>query len=198
MTASSSSVTSAGSEKVWTVWRGQTQEAEFEDQRADGRWVNHGAIKPRGQLLKLSATRAHELGLARFVVDSRDPAEVYARYGVDPAQVKDASPAWLDQFVTQLKLERFVIYLHDFGSPIGDFARHSTTLLCAGCAEGHIAPRPQWCRAKMRGGTIPREDSRYSRLPGDTRASRAGGRRWRRMYTRSSMGRTWCGWPSAR
>lgn len=26
------SVTSAGSEKVWTVWRGQTQEAEFEDQ----------------------------------------------------------------------------------------------------------------------------------------------------------------------
>nr|WP_245269061.1 alpha/beta hydrolase [Bradyrhizobium japonicum] len=31
----------------------------------------------------------------------------------------DGYAAWLDQFVTQLKLERFVIYLHDFGSPIG-------------------------------------------------------------------------------
>lgn len=86
-------------------------EAEFEDQRADGRWVNQVAIKPRGQLLKLSATRAHELGLARFVVDSRDPAEVYARYGVDPAQVKDASPAWLDQFASFLKLPAVTVLL---------------------------------------------------------------------------------------
>ncbi|AMA55629.1 alpha/beta fold hydrolase [Bradyrhizobium sp. CCGE-LA001] len=31
----------------------------------------------------------------------------------------DGYAEWLDQFVTQLKIERFVIYLHDFGSPIG-------------------------------------------------------------------------------
>ncbi|MFC6486626.1 alpha/beta fold hydrolase [Nitratireductor sp. GCM10026969] len=31
----------------------------------------------------------------------------------------DGYARWLDQFVQQLKIERFVIYLHDFGSPIG-------------------------------------------------------------------------------
>jgi len=31
----------------------------------------------------------------------------------------DGYAAWLDRFVSQLGLERFVLYLHDFGSPIG-------------------------------------------------------------------------------
>ncbi|MBR0810184.1 alpha/beta hydrolase [Bradyrhizobium diazoefficiens] len=31
----------------------------------------------------------------------------------------DGYASWLDQFVTELKIERFVIYLHDFGSPVG-------------------------------------------------------------------------------
>jgi pimeloyl-ACP methyl ester carboxylesterase len=31
----------------------------------------------------------------------------------------DGYAAWLEQFVQQLNIERFVIYLHDFGSPIG-------------------------------------------------------------------------------
>ncbi|HET6575749.1 MAG TPA: NfeD family protein [Fimbriiglobus sp.] len=86
-------------------------EAEFEGQKAEGKWVNAVGIKPRGQLLKLTATEARNLGLARFVVDTRDPAEVYARYGVDPAQVKDASPAWLDQFAAFLKLPAVTVLL---------------------------------------------------------------------------------------
>ncbi|HVK15659.1 MAG TPA: NfeD family protein, partial [Fimbriiglobus sp.] len=86
-------------------------ETEFEDQKAEGRWVNPVEIKPKGQLLKLTATQAEELGLARFVVDARDPAEVYGRYGVDSAQVKDASPAWLDQFAAFLKLPAVTVLL---------------------------------------------------------------------------------------
>jgi hypothetical protein len=86
-------------------------QAEFDDQKADGQWVNAVGIKPQGQLLKLSAAQAHELGLARFVVDTRDPAAVFARYGVDPAQVKDASPAWLDQFASFLKLPAVTVLL---------------------------------------------------------------------------------------
>lgn len=31
----------------------------------------------------------------------------------------DGYAGWLDRFVEELKLERFVLYLHDFGSPIG-------------------------------------------------------------------------------
>ena len=31
----------------------------------------------------------------------------------------DGYAAWLDRFVEQLELDRFVLYLHDFGSPIG-------------------------------------------------------------------------------
>lgn len=31
----------------------------------------------------------------------------------------DGFATWLDQFVTEMKIDRFVLYLHDFGSPIG-------------------------------------------------------------------------------
>jgi membrane-bound ClpP family serine protease len=85
--------------------------AEYEAQKGKDRWVNPAVVKPRGELLKLSATQAMELGLARFVVDGRDPAEVYARYGVDAVQVKDASPAWLDQFASFLKLPAVTVLL---------------------------------------------------------------------------------------
>jgi membrane-bound ClpP family serine protease len=84
---------------------------EFEEQKAEGRWVNPVEQKPKGQLLKLSATQAHDLGLARYVVDTRDPAEVYTRYGVEPTQVKDATPALLDQFASFLKLPAVTVLL---------------------------------------------------------------------------------------
>jgi membrane-bound ClpP family serine protease len=86
-------------------------DAEFDEQKARKEWENPVRIKPVGQLLKLTATQAEELGVARFVVDGRDPAEVYAKYGVDPAKVKDASPAWLDQFASFLKLPAVTVLL---------------------------------------------------------------------------------------
>ena len=83
--------------------------AELEADKAN--WVADGVVKPRGQLLKLSATRAEELGLARAVVQTRDPAEVYARYGLDPAKVRDATPAWLDQFAAFLRKDAVTVLL---------------------------------------------------------------------------------------
>jgi membrane-bound serine protease (ClpP class) len=84
---------------------------EFAAVRAQGEWVNPVTIKPKGQLLKLSATQAEDLGVARFTVDTRDPAEVYIRYGVEPAQVRDATPALLDQFASFLKLPVVTVLL---------------------------------------------------------------------------------------
>lgn len=75
--------------------------AEFEADKAN--WESDGTVKPKGQLLKLTATEAEQLGLARATVDNRDPAAVYARYGLDPAKVQDARPAWLDRFAEFLK-----------------------------------------------------------------------------------------------
>lgn len=43
-------------------------------------------------------------------------------YSSEPADFSftfDGYAGWLDAFVRQLKLDRFVLYLHDFGSPIG-------------------------------------------------------------------------------
>jgi membrane-bound ClpP family serine protease len=61
-------------------------------------WDIVGEVKPKGQLLKLTATQAKELGLVKFVLDGADPTELYAKYGIEPGKVKEATPAWLDQF----------------------------------------------------------------------------------------------------
>jgi membrane-bound ClpP family serine protease len=68
-----------------------------------GEWTVVAQVKPKGQLLKLSATQAEEHGLARYAVDNRDPAEVYTKYGVDGGKVREATPAWLDRFADFLK-----------------------------------------------------------------------------------------------
>ena len=68
-------------------------EAEFEDQTGRRPVGQPVTVKPKGQLLKLTATQARaSSGWPGTSVDTRDPAEVYARYGVDPAQVKEATP----------------------------------------------------------------------------------------------------------
>lgn len=83
--------------------------AEYDAAKAD--WNLDGTVKSKGQLLKLNATRASELGLARFVVDNRDPAEVYALYGLDPARVKEVSPGWLDRFAEFLRMPVVTVLL---------------------------------------------------------------------------------------
>ncbi len=82
---------------------------ELAAQKAD--WETDSVVKMKGQLLKLRASRAEELGLARHTTDTRDPAELYSRYGVDPGKVRDATPAWLDRFANFLKLPGVTVLL---------------------------------------------------------------------------------------
>lgn len=77
---------------------------EFDELKAgDGAWVLEKTIKPKGQLLKLTATQAEELGFARYAIASRNPDEMYTKYGIAPDRVRDATPAWLDRFAEFLK-----------------------------------------------------------------------------------------------
>ena len=77
---------------------------EFEAaNRGEQEWVLDKTVKPKGQLLTLTATQAEELGLARYTVESRTPDELYVKYGVEPTSVQDATPAWLDRFAAFLK-----------------------------------------------------------------------------------------------
>ncbi|OWK38059.1 NfeD family protein [Fimbriiglobus ruber] len=90
-------------------------DAEFQEDKAKGaaaEWVFEASVKPKGQYLKLTASKAEELGLARFTVDTRDPAEVYAKYGIsDSSKVKEAAPAWLDKFADFLKIPAVTVLL---------------------------------------------------------------------------------------
>jgi membrane-bound ClpP family serine protease len=90
-------------------------ESEYtEEKQARGAnfdWVLESTVKPRGQLLKLNATQAEELGVARFLTDTRDPAELYAKYGLEPGKVKEAAPAWLDRFAAFLRLPAVTVLL---------------------------------------------------------------------------------------
>ncbi|MCZ2341568.1 MAG: hypothetical protein LC104_07195, partial [Bacteroidales bacterium] len=77
---------------------------EFDNlKEGDGAWVLEKTIKPKGQLLKLTATQAEELGFARYAIASRNPDEMYTKYGIAPDRVRDATPAWLDRFAEFLK-----------------------------------------------------------------------------------------------
>ncbi|MFO0799762.1 MAG: NfeD family protein [Gemmataceae bacterium] len=67
------------------------------------KWTVTRTVKPAGQYLKLTASLAEELGVARFTVDGRDPAAVYGLYGVAPDKVKDVSAHWVDKFAEFLR-----------------------------------------------------------------------------------------------
>jgi membrane-bound ClpP family serine protease len=74
-------------------------------------WQSAGIIKHQGQLLKLDATTAANLGITRTTVNSRDINEVYAYYGIDVGQVIEATPGWLDRFSTFLRLPAVTVLL---------------------------------------------------------------------------------------
>jgi membrane-bound ClpP family serine protease len=81
---------------------------EFENAKAN--WSEDGTIKPRGQLLKLPATRAAELGLARYLIDSADARDVAINiYGC--RDVKEVEPSLLDRFAEFLKLPVVTVLL---------------------------------------------------------------------------------------
>ncbi len=74
-------------------------------------WTEARQIKPKGQLLKLTASMAEELGVARYTVDTQDPAGVYSLYGLDPSRVKEVTPGWLDRFAEFLRLPVVTVLL---------------------------------------------------------------------------------------
>ena len=86
-------------------------ESELKADPNRGDWVVESTIKSKGQLLTLSASRAEELGLVRYVVETRDPTEVYAKYGLDPARVREAVPSVFDRFAEFLKLPVVTVLL---------------------------------------------------------------------------------------
>lgn len=63
---------------------------------AKGEWVTPEVVKPKGELLKLTADKAERFGLAKTTA-TRDLDELMAKYGVEASRVKDATPAWLDR-----------------------------------------------------------------------------------------------------
>jgi membrane-bound serine protease (ClpP class) len=82
---------------------------EFEGDKAN--WVQDKVIKPKGTLLKLTATEAEQLGIARFVVDGRDVGEVAVKYGLEPTKLREATPGSLDQFAAFLRIPAVTVLL---------------------------------------------------------------------------------------
>jgi membrane-bound ClpP family serine protease len=87
-------------------------DVELEAEKAAGRnWANEGTIKAKGQLLRLNATRAEELGVARFTTETTDPAAVYAYYGLETSRIKDVTPGMLDRFAEFLRMPVVTVLL---------------------------------------------------------------------------------------
>jgi membrane-bound serine protease (ClpP class) len=83
---------------------------DFEKEETKAKWNDDGEIKPKGQLLRLSATKAAEVGLARHLIDSTDARDVALNiYG--SKEVSDLEPSWLDQFAEFLKIPTVTVLL---------------------------------------------------------------------------------------
>jgi membrane-bound ClpP family serine protease len=83
---------------------GDELEEDHKKPIADQKWVDEGQVKAKGQLLKLNAAKAKELGVARYVVENpRDLKEVYAIYVPDTSKVREAGADWLDRFAAFLR-----------------------------------------------------------------------------------------------
>jgi membrane-bound ClpP family serine protease len=84
--------------------------ADFESEKKTGDWADAPAVvKPKNVPFQLTATQASELGLARFVVPSRDVKDVCAIYGIGDA--KDPDPGWVDRFAEFLRIPAVTIIL---------------------------------------------------------------------------------------
>jgi membrane-bound ClpP family serine protease len=81
---------------------------EFEGLKEN--WSEDGTIKPRGISLKLNATMAASLGLARYAIDSTDPRDVAVNlYGC--RDIKDVESSLLDRFADFLRIPVVTVLL---------------------------------------------------------------------------------------
>jgi membrane-bound serine protease (ClpP class) len=77
---------------------------------ADKGWVRESVVKNKGELLKLTASKAKSLRIAK-TIDNKDVNEVYALYGIEPNIVRSAEPSWLDNFAAFLRRTEVSIFL---------------------------------------------------------------------------------------
>ena len=76
----------------------------------DKGWVSESQIKHPGRLLKITASTAADLRLAK-TVDSKDVSAVYSEFGVEAKDVRAAEPSWLDNFAAFLRRTEVSILL---------------------------------------------------------------------------------------
>lgn len=77
---------------------------------ADKGWVRESMVKHQGELLKLTASKAADLGMAKTVT-SKDVADVYTKFGIEAKDVRSAEPSWLDNFAAFLRRTEVSILL---------------------------------------------------------------------------------------
>jgi membrane-bound ClpP family serine protease len=82
---------------------------QFEAAKAD--WVQEKVVKPAGQLLVLTASEAEQLGVARFLVDGREIADVAAKYGFESGKLREATPGPLEKFGQFLRIPSVTVLL---------------------------------------------------------------------------------------
>lgn len=83
--------------------------AEFETEKKAGTWEEDKVIKPKGVPLRLTASLAAELGVARFTVPTTNVKDVAAIYGVGEAKSPD--PGVLDRFAEFLRIPAVTVIL---------------------------------------------------------------------------------------
>jgi membrane-bound ClpP family serine protease len=76
----------------------------------DKGWVLESMVKPKGTLLRVTASKAADLRIAK-TVDSKDVGEVYAQLGVEAKDVRSSEPSWLDNFAAFLRRPEVSILL---------------------------------------------------------------------------------------
>jgi membrane-bound ClpP family serine protease len=80
------------------------------DFQASKGFVRESTLKEKGALLKLNASLAKDLGIAK-TIDNKDVNEVFTMYGVEAKDVRSSEPSWLDDFATFLRQTHVSILL---------------------------------------------------------------------------------------
>jgi membrane-bound serine protease (ClpP class) len=78
-------------------------ELKEKDETGQPVWVAEDTVKHAGKALVINGSNAISLGFARHVIDKPDNInELYRFYGIEPNQVREAGPDWLDRFASFL------------------------------------------------------------------------------------------------
>jgi membrane-bound serine protease (ClpP class) len=85
-------------------------DAELKQQPPDSGWRAESTVKNNGELLKLNASRAKALRIAK-TINNTDVNEVFSMYGFESKDVRQAEPSWLDTAAAFLRRTEVSILL---------------------------------------------------------------------------------------